>query len=125
MDRLDRIALAGSAPRAASAVSTPTTSSTRLAGVPARSVVTVVPTTYSTVITPTRGARFVDYMACPLCFHPRVGITFQGELRDGSKVHELFAHSMGVGMVHRDKPRCLGAGLRVVFKDGTWQGVTS
>ena len=119
LDRLDRLALAGLAPRAdASAASTPAVSSRELAGTPARSV---VPTSSEVDhITSKRGARFVDYTACPLCGFDRVGLAYQGTLRSGAKVHELGAHSPGAGRVIPRSTRCMASGMRMTFVAAGW-----
>ena len=68
------------------------------------------------------GPRFVDYSPCPMCGAPRVGVEYHGELMSGAKVHQLYAHSEGRGIRLRGQPRCLGAGMRVVFEGGVWKG---
>ena len=70
----------------------------------------------------TRGPKFVDAMTCPMCNVERLGITYQGELMSGAKVHELAAHSAGRRSVANGQPRCLGARMRVVFENGIWKG---
>lgn len=74
------------------------------------------------VITSTRGPRWVDHMTCPMCGSEDVGIAYQGELMSGAKVHTLGAHSPGMRSVKHGMPRCLGAGMRVVFEGGEWKG---
>lgn len=78
------------------------------------------------VITSTRPPRFVDYTGCPMCGHERLGVEYHGELMSGAKVHTLAAHSPSMARVQNGgKPRCLGAGLRMVFEGGTWKGAPS
>jgi hypothetical protein len=75
------------------------------------------------VITSTRGSRFVDHTSCQYCGTDRMGIEFHGVLMSGAKVHQLVAHSPGVRRVARGQPRCLGAGMRLVFEGGVWRGL--
>jgi hypothetical protein len=77
------------------------------------------------VITSKRGPRFVDRTRCPMCGTDELGIEYHGELRDGSKVHQIAAHTAGLRRVDTKQPRCLGAGLRVVFDEGGWRGVVT
>ncbi len=74
------------------------------------------------VITSTRGGRFVDHMPCPMCGRDQLGIEYHGELMSGAKVHLIAAHTPGLRRVERGRPRCLGAGMRVVFENGVWKG---
>jgi hypothetical protein len=120
LDRLDRLVIAGSAPRATGTANPSASTSVELAGAPARPVVPASVSTFAP-----RGPRFVDYMPCPLCGHERVGIEFHGTLMSGAKVHALFSHSMGAALVRKGMPRCMGSGLRVVFRGGVWQGAPS
>lgn len=125
LDRLDRLVLAGSAPRAAAGTAVTSTPSSNRAGLAGASARPAVPTCTerAPVITSTRGPRFVDRAPCPMCPAPSVGIEAHGELRDGTKVRTLTAHSPGLGRVQSGHPRCLAAGMRMVFVDGAWQGV--
>lgn len=72
------------------------------------------------IFTP-RAPRFVDYTPCPMCGY-RLGLEYQGELRSGVKLHTIAAHSAGRGSVRPGEPRCLGAGLRMVFTPSGWRG---
>lgn len=72
-------------------------------------------------ITSKRRPRFVDHTACPTCSHPRIGLEYQGELMSGVKLHTLGAHSYGFASVTMGRPRCLGAGTRMEFRDGDWR----
>lgn len=87
---------------------------------------TAVPpaTVTATYINSTRGPRFVDHGTCSMCGVERLGIEYHGELRSGAKVHQFAAHSEGRRSVQSGRPRCLGAGMRVVFEGGTWRGAT-
>lgn len=111
LDSLDRLVLAGSAPRTAPDAPRPQVASTR-----------PVVLTSSEVdhITSKRGPRFVDYTGCPLCGFHRVGLAYQGELMSGAKLHELAAHSPGAGLVLPRKARCLGSGMRMKFVAAGW-----
>jgi hypothetical protein len=115
LDRFDRLILAGSAPRAGSAASTPAASSSVIAGVSARPV--VPPTEY---ITSKRGPRFVDHTGCPHCSAPRVGLEYQGVRANGAKMHTLAAHSPGRGNVPRGMPRCAGVGAHMTLTADGW-----
>lgn len=123
LDRLDRLVLAGSAPRAVPDTEVPhpaTAHGREHAGAPTRPVVPI-----GEVIHSKRGPRFVDYAGCPMCGHHRIGVVYLGVSIKGPKMHELFAHSPGSASSRRGEPRCLGAGLRVVFVGGSWQGETA
>lgn len=74
------------------------------------------------VITSKRQPRFVDHATCSMCGVTELGVEYHGELRDGTKVHQLAAHTAGMRRVERKQPRCLGAGMRVAFVDGGWHG---
>lgn len=111
LDRLDRLTLAGLAPRTAPVAPLPQV-------VPARSA---VPTSSEVDhITSKRGPRFADYTSCPMCGHERLGLEYQGELRSGVKLHTLAAHSPGAGRTTKGQPRCLGAGMRMKFVAAGW-----
>lgn len=76
------------------------------------------------VIKSARPSRFIDHMDCPMCGAVKLGIEYHGELKNGTKVHQLAAHEHGLRSVTRTgNPRCLGAGMRVEFVDGNWRGV--
>ena len=77
------------------------------------------------VITSKRGSRFVDHAPCPMCGFPRVGIEYHGTLMSGAKVHTLAKHTAGSGASLSRQPRCLGAGMRIVFEGGQWKGAPS
>lgn len=102
---------APTAPRAAGALV-----ETRRASMPPRVVAT------PPYITSTRGPRFVDYTPCPMCGHERIGIEYHGQLMSGAKVHQLAAHTAGMARVAPRQPRCLGAGMRLVFTASGWEG---
>lgn len=89
----------------------PRTSSTRVTATP--------------YITSERGSRYVDRMTCPMCGTDREGIEYHGELMSGAKVHTVQAHTAGKRRTERGQPRCLGAGMRVVFEGGIWKGLPS
>lgn len=74
------------------------------------------------VIHSTRPARFVDHAVCPMCGTDRMGIEYHGELKSGAKVHQIAAHTPNFRRVERGQPRCLGAGMRMVFEGGAWKG---
>lgn len=74
------------------------------------------------VIGAPRGPRYVDHAMCPMCGTAGEGVTYQGELRSGAKVHTLQAHSHGLRCVRNGEPRCLGSGLRMAFVGGGWIG---
>jgi hypothetical protein len=75
-----------------------------------------------TIVGAPRGARFVDHTACPYCGTEREGIEYHGQLRDGSKVHTIAAHTEGLRRVERGRPRCLGSGMRLTFTAAGWAG---
>lgn len=74
------------------------------------------------VITSTREPRFVDHATCPMCGTDREGIEYHGVLMSGAKVYTLAAHTAGARRVASGQPRCLGAGMRMVFEGGVWKG---
>lgn len=74
------------------------------------------------VIHSTRGPRFVDHTQCPMCGVDRIGIEFHGVLMSGAKVHTITAHTPEKRRVEPGQPRCLGAGMRMIFVDGAWRG---
>lgn len=109
LDRFDRMLLGMSTPVA---VVTP------------RAVVVAhPPVERDPVIHSKRGPKYVDHMPCPICGRAELGIEFHGELRSGAKIHTIAAHSAGARLVLPRQPRCLGAGLRVLFEAGIWRGV--
>lgn len=75
------------------------------------------------VITSKLGPRYVDHAPCPMCGVDRQGIEYHGELMSGAKVHTIAAHTSGMRRVAPGQPRCLGAGMRMVFDDGVWKGL--
>lgn len=74
------------------------------------------------VITSTRGSRFVDHTACPMCGTDGEGVEFHGVLLTGVKVHTIAAHSPAMRRVQNGHPRCLGSSMRMVFEAGSWKG---
>jgi hypothetical protein len=60
-----------------------------------------------------------------MCGTEGQGVEYQGELRSGAKIHTLAAHTAGMRRVERGQPRCLGAGMRLVFEGGIWKGAPS
>ena len=77
------------------------------------------------VITSKRPPRFVDHTSCPLCGIDRIGVEYHGVLMTGAKVHTLAAHTANMRRVDTKQPRCLGAGMRVVFEGGVWKGAST
>lgn len=71
-------------------------------------------------ITSKRGPRFADYTTCPMCGHERLGLEYQGELLSGVRLHTLAAHSPAAGRTTKGQPRCLGAGMRMKFVAQGW-----
>ena len=108
LDRFDRMLLATATP--ASSVS------------PTSSLPRVVVADVGMVITSKRGSRYVDHTTCPMCGVDGQGIEYHGVLMSGAKVHTLAAHTSGMRRVQAGEPRCLGAGMRVVFEGGAWKG---
>ncbi len=120
MITLSNSTLLGPASRAGGTVPTPTSSAV-LAGAPARAAVFSRATVGEITCFTPRGKRFVDYMACPLCKAPRVGIEYHGELLSGAKVHELAKHSPGRANRRGQLPACDASKIRVVFENGDWR----
>jgi hypothetical protein len=89
----------------------------------ARATVPPRPAEREPVITSKRGSRFVDHTSCQYCGTDGMGVEFHGVLMSGAKVHQLVAHSPGVRRVASGQPRCLGAGMRLVFEGGEWKGL--
>lgn len=77
------------------------------------------------VITSTRGPKYVDHMTCPMCGTDGQGVEYHGQLMSGAKVHTIAAHAAGIRRAQRGQPRCLGAGMRIVFVEGIWKGAPS
>jgi hypothetical protein len=69
-----------------------------------------------------RTPRFVAYAPCPMCGFDRVGIEYHGTLLSGAQVNQLAAHAPGMGRGDHGKPRCLGAGMRMLLEGGVWKG---
>jgi hypothetical protein len=74
------------------------------------------------LVTTTRDARYVDRGTCPMCGVTELGIEYHGRLLTGAKVHTLASHTAGMRRVQNGEPRCLGAGMRIVFAGGVWKG---
>jgi hypothetical protein len=85
---------------------------------------TVTFVNHLSVFTP-RAPKYVDYIPCPMCAVPRIGLEYQGVLMSGVKLHTVGAHSSGRGNVGNGLPRCLGSGLKMEFVAGVWRGVPS
>lgn len=74
----------------------------------------------------TRGTRFVGHAECPSCRVPKMGITYGGELMNGTKIYEIAAHSPGRRAVVGGEPRCKGVGHRMQLHDEDgWQPVAA
>lgn len=122
LDRFDRMLLAAEASPAPVVIVSPQTGrQARRAGSERRSRGVAAGET-APYITSKRGSRFVDHTACPMCGIDGQGVEYHGTLMSGAKVHQLAAHTAGMRRVERGQPRCLGAGMRLVFEGGGWKG---